>query len=124
MSCQRRNRRVAAGFCVHFRFRSALPAAQQHQGVDRTGALQGFETGEEGFVHGDGRITREVEHNQLIYGKYLNYFFRQGLNGRPCVLRALCEAKQILGRGGGLMEDIFYTLFTQVNIPIHCKLIK
>ena len=42
-----------------------------------------------------------------------NLCYRQGVNGRACVLRALCEAQQHLVPGQGqLMEDIFHAMFT------------
>lgn len=74
----------------------------------------------------NNKITNKVIHNikannrsillltRMISDDFLSLSFRQGLSGRACVLRALCEARQILGRGGGMMEDIFHTLFTQV----------
>ncbi|KAF4519437.1 hypothetical protein B566_EDAN008664 [Ephemera danica] len=37
---------------------------------------------------------------------------RQGLNGRACVLRALCEAQRNLHPEGELMEEIFHAMFS------------
>jgi hypothetical protein len=39
-------------------------------------------------------------------------FARYGVDGHPCVLRALCEAKERLKPGKSLAEDILHVVFT------------
>ncbi|XP_059490222.1 uncharacterized protein LOC132205281 [Neocloeon triangulifer] len=47
-----------------------------------------------------------------LYNGLEDILERQGFNGRACVLRTICEARQILGEGGTLMEDILHALFS------------
>ncbi|XP_065335931.1 uncharacterized protein LOC135936870 [Cloeon dipterum] len=47
-----------------------------------------------------------------IYNGLEDMLQRQGFNGRACVLRAICEARQILGEGGTLMEDVMHAIFS------------
>ncbi|XP_033610440.1 uncharacterized protein LOC117282930 [Cryptotermes secundus] len=35
-----------------------------------------------------------------------------GVEGRPCLIRTLCEAKRVLKPGRSLVEDILHTVFT------------
>jgi hypothetical protein len=47
-----------------------------------------------------------------IYYIQQSYFVaRYGFDGRPCILRALCEAKESLKLGKSLVEDILHAVF-------------
>ncbi|GFG35457.1 hypothetical protein Cfor_08858, partial [Coptotermes formosanus] len=44
---------------------------------------------------------------------HIQYFVaRYGVDGHPCVLRTLCEAKERLKPGKSLVEDILHVTFT------------
>jgi len=50
---------------------------------------------------------------QNVPGSKQSYFVaRFGVDGHPCVLRALCEAKKRLKPGKSLVEDILHVVFT------------
>jgi hypothetical protein len=44
--------------------------------------------------------------------RQLYFVARFGVDGHPCVLRALCEAKERLKPGKSLVEDILHVVFT------------
>jgi hypothetical protein len=43
--------------------------------------------------------------------KTIIFFARLGVDGHPCVLRALCEAMERLKPGKSLLEDILHVVF-------------
>jgi hypothetical protein len=56
-----------------------------------------------------------VQYEKLRFNIYYvqqSYFVaRYGVDGHPCILRALCEAKECLKPGKSLVEDILHAVF-------------
>jgi len=48
----------------------------------------------------------------LPISRQLYFVARFGVDGHPCVLRALCEAKERLKPGKSLVEEILHVVFT------------
>jgi len=48
----------------------------------------------------------------LPISRHSYFVARFGVDGHPCVLRALCEAKERLKPGKSLVEDVLHVVFT------------
>ena len=51
----------------------------------------------------------EIQH--VPYTRQLYFVARFGVDGHPCVLKALCEAKERLKPGKSFLEDILHVVF-------------
>jgi hypothetical protein len=47
----------------------------------------------------------------IQYVQQPDFVARYGVDGHPCILRALCEAKESLKPGKSLVEDILHAVF-------------
>jgi len=54
----------------------------------------------------------KTEIHNVPYSRQLYFVARFGVDGHPCVLKALCEAKERLKPGKSLVEDILHVVFT------------
>ena len=52
----------------------------------------------------------EIQH--LLYSRQSYFIASCGVDGHPCVLKALCEAKERLKPGKSFLEDILHVVFT------------
>jgi hypothetical protein len=55
---------------------------------------------------------KKIEIQHILSSRPSNFVARFGVDGHPCVLRALCEAKERLKPGKSLIEDILHVVFT------------
>jgi hypothetical protein len=54
----------------------------------------------------------ETEIQHVLYSRKSYFFARFGVDGHPCVLKALCEAKERLKPGKSFLEDVLHVVFT------------
>ncbi|XP_046400959.1 uncharacterized protein LOC124167176 [Ischnura elegans] len=82
----------------------------------REGHSSGETAGDEAELSAD----EEEKASTIVHRRDRRAFYYQveeflqalGISGRVCVLRTICEAKQVLPPGGNLMEDVFRVIFT------------
>ena len=54
----------------------------------------------------------KTEIQNMPYSRQLYFVARFGVDGHPCVLKALCEAKERLKPGKSFLEDVLHVVFT------------
>ncbi|KAJ4431965.1 hypothetical protein ANN_20574, partial [Periplaneta americana] len=89
----------------HLRGGSGIQAAQQHSAVLRAEAREAEEEHPAAQEREVGVVQERRDFAGIVRIRY-------GVDGHSCILKALCEAKQILKPGRSLVEDILDVTFT------------